>query len=275
MKTNRNSFIGVFDSGVGGLTLLPALQFILPHEQFLYVSDDAHAPYGGKSKEEIIERCNIIVQFLIDKGCKIIIVACNTATTNAIETLRATYSIPFIGIEPAIKPAALKSKTKVVGVLATQGTLSSALFAKTSAAFTQDVLVVEQIGSGLVEAIETGSLDDPKLTKLVRSYINPMLEQEMDTLVLGCTHYPLLLPLIKKVLPSNIQIIDSAEAVAKQTHRILEENQLICQTKEIGHIQYFSSAKNSTLIRFIPKGTKVLSLTSNLFKTSWSTLNNF
>lgn len=265
MKTNRNSFIGVFDSGVGGLTLLPALQFILPHEQFLYVSDDAHAPYGGKSKEEIIERCNIVVQSLIDKGCKIIIVACNTATTNAIETLRATYSIPFIGIEPAIKPAALKSQTKVVGVLATQGTLSSTLFAKTSAAFTQDVLVVEQIGSGLVEAIETGLLDDPKLTKLVRSYINPMLEQEMDTLVLGCTHYPLLLPLLKKVLPSNIQIIDSAEAVAKETHRILEENQLICQTKEIGHIQYFSSAKNSTLLRFIPKEIEVLSLTSNLF----------
>ena len=265
MKTNRNSFIGVFDSGVGGLTLLPALQFTLPHEQFLYVSDDEHAPYGGKSKEEIKERCNTVVQSLIDKGCKIIIVACNTATTNAIETLRATYSIPFIGIEPAIKPAALKSKTKVVGVLATQGTLSSALFAKTSAAFTQDILVIEQIGSGLVEAIETGSLDNPKLTKLVRSYINPMLEQEMDTLVLGCTHYPFLLPLLKKILPSNIQIIDSAEAVAKQTHRILEKNQLICQTKETGNIRYFSSAKNSTLMRFIPKETEILSLTSNLF----------
>ena len=265
MKTNRNSFIGVFDSGVGGLTLLPALQFILPHEQFLYVSDDAHAPYGGKSKEEITERCNIVVQSLIDKGCKIIIVACNTATTNAIETLRATYSIPFIGIEPAIKPAALKSKTKVLGVLATQGTLSSALFAKTSAAFTQDIFVIEQIGSGLVEAIETGSLDNPKLTKLVRSYINPMLGQEMDILVLGCTHYPFLLPLLKKILPTNIQIIDSAEAVAKQTHRILEKNQLICQTKETGNIRYFSSAKNSTLMRFIPKETEILSLTSNLF----------
>ena len=197
METNRNSFIGVFDSGIGGLTLLPALQHLLPQEKFLYVSDDAHAPYGLKSREEILERCNIIVQALIDKGCKVIVVACNTATTNAIETLRATYSIPFIGIEPAIKPAALKSKTKVVGVLATQGTLSSALFAKTSSAFTQDILVIEQIGSGLVEAIETGSLDNPKLTKLVRSYINPMLKQEMDTLVLGCTHYPFLIPLIK------------------------------------------------------------------------------
>ena len=265
MKTNKNSFIGLFDSGVGGLTLLPALQSILPNEQFLYISDDAHAPYGVKSKEEIIERCNIVVQSLLDKGCKIIIVACNTATTNSIETLRATYSIPFIGIEPGIKPAALKSKTKVIGVLATQGTLCSTLFAKTSAAFTQDVLVIEQIGSGLVEAIETGSLDDPKLVKLVHSYINPMLEQEMDTLVLGCTHYPLLLPLLKKILPSNVQMIDSAEAVAKQTHRILEENQLICPTKEAGNIRYFSSAKNSTLLRFIPKETEVLSLTLNLF----------
>jgi len=265
MKINKNSFIGLFDSGVGGLTLLPALRSILPNEQFLYISDDAYAPYGVKSKEEIIERCNIVVQSLLDKGCKIIIVACNTATTNAIETLRATYSIPFIGIEPAIKPAALKSKNKVVGILATQGTLSSTLFAKTSAAFTQDILVIEQIGSGLVEAIETGSLDDPKLTKLIHSYINNMLEQEMDTLVLGCTHYPLLLPLLKKILPSNIQIIDSAEAVAKQTYRVLEEKQLICPTKEAGNIRYFSSAKNSTLLRFIPKETEVLSLTSNLF----------
>ena len=107
METNRNSFIGVFDSGIGGLTLLPALQHLLPQEKFLYVSDDAHAPYGLKSREEILERCNIIVQALIDKGCKVIVVACNTATTNAIETLRTTYSIPFIGIEPAIKPAAL------------------------------------------------------------------------------------------------------------------------------------------------------------------------
>lgn len=261
METNRNSLIGVFDSGVGGLTLLPALQQLLPQEKFLYVSDDAHAPYGLKTREEIVERCNIIVQALIDKGCKVIVVACNTATTNAIEILRATYSIPFIGIEPAIKPAALNSKTKVVGVLATQGTLSSALFTQTSAAYTQDVLVVEQVGNGLVEAIETGPLDDPKLATLVGSYLKPMLEQNMDTLVLGCTHYPLLLPLLKKILPNNIQIIDSAVAVAKQTHRILEKNQLLCLTPGAGNIQYFSSSKNSTLLGFIPKEVNVRLLT--------------
>jgi len=263
METNRNSFIGVFDSGIGGLTLLPALQLLLPKEKFLYVSDDAHAPYGLKSREEILERCNIIVQALIDKGCKVIVVACNTATTNAIDTLRATFSIPFIGIEPAIKPAALNSKTKVVGVLATQGTLSSALFTQTSTAYTQDVLVVEQVGNGLVEAIETGPLDDPKLATLVGSYIKPMLEQNIDALVLGCTHYPFLLPLLKKILPNNIQIIDSAEAVAKQTHKILKENQLLCLTQETGSIQYFSSAKNSSLLSFIPKEAEVRPLTSD------------
>ena len=132
METNRNSFIGVFDSGIGGLTLLPALQLLLPKEKFLYVSDDAHAPYGLKSREEILERCNIIVQALIDKGCKVIVVACNTATTNAIETLRATSPFRSLGLSQPSSPQHLNSKTKVVGVLATQGTLSSALFTQTS-----------------------------------------------------------------------------------------------------------------------------------------------
>ena len=142
MKIKQNTYMGVFDSGVGGLTVLSSLKSMLPQEQFLYVSDDANAPYGKKSKEEITERCFEVVDFLISKGCKLIVVACNTATTNAIEVLRAKYDIPFIGIEPAIKPASLKSKTKVIGVLATRGTLSSQLFAQTSDNFTQNVRVI-------------------------------------------------------------------------------------------------------------------------------------
>ena len=262
MKTNKNSFIGVFDSGVGGLTVLSALKKSMPKEQFIYISDDAHAPYGKKNKEDIIERCNRIAAILIEKGCKLIVVACNTATTNAIETLRASYPIPFIGIEPAIKPAALKSKTKAIGVLATQGTLSSALFAKTSEIHTKDVRVIEQIGTGLVEAIETGNINDPRLLKLLSSYLNPMLEQNIDVLVLGCTHYPLLHPLLDKVLPDHVQIIDSAEAVARQTQRVLEKNQLQTDHEEKGEIHYFSSAKHSTLNRFISKSEKV-----NFFST--------
>lgn len=264
MKTKENSFIGVFDSGVGGLTVLSSLRNLMPNEQFLYVSDDANAPYGKKSKEEIIERCNTIASILIDKGCKLIVVACNTATTNAIESLRKNFAIPFVGIEPAIKPAALKSKTKVVGVLATQGTLSSALFAQTSEIFAKNVYVIEQIGTGLVEAIETGSLEDPKLFRLLSSYINPMLEKQIDVLVLGCTHYPLLYPILNNIIPKNIQIIDSAEAVAKQTLRVLEKNKLLTHLNQEAKTQYFSSAENSSLNRFISKSESVLLFTSDL-----------
>ena len=146
MKIKQNTYLGIFDSGVGGLTILSSLKSMLPQEQFIYVSDDANAPYGKKSKEEISERCFQIVDFLISKGCKLVVVACNTATTNAIDALRSRYDISFIGIEPAIKPAALNSKTKVIGVLATRGTLSSLLFAQTSNTFTQNVNVIEQIG---------------------------------------------------------------------------------------------------------------------------------
>ena len=257
MKTNENSFIGVFDSGIGGLSLLPALRSILPNENFLYVSDDAFAPYGLKNKESIVNRCKTITDHLLEKGSKLIIVACNTATTNAIETLRSNYSVPFIGIEPAIKPAAFKSKSKSIGVLATVGTLSSSLFAKTSATFAEDVQVIEQMGSGLVEFIESGSLDDPKLSVLLDSYIKPMLKQNIDTLVLGCTHYPFLLPQLKKLLPNKVQIIDSSDAVALQTLRVLEKNNLQSSRKEEGSIQYISSAIESSLLTFLPKDTKV------------------
>lgn len=258
MKIKQNNYLGVFDSGVGGLTVLSSLKSMLSKEQFLYLSDDAHAPYGKKSKKEITERCFEVVDFLISKGCKLIVVACNTATTNAIEILRAKYDIPFIGIEPAIKPAAIKSKTKVVGVLATRGTLSSRLFAQTSDSFAQNVRVIEQIGDGLVEFIEKGELANSKLVDLLNSYVKPMLNQNIDVLVLGCTHYSFLIPLLKTILPKNIQIVDSADAVAKQTRRILKKEHLISSHILGETVKYFSSAKNSTLLNFIPENMKVV-----------------
>lgn len=258
MKIKQNNYLGVFDSGVGGLTVLSSLKSMLSKEQFLYLSDDAYAPYGKKSKKEITERCFEVVDFLISKGCKLIVVACNTATTNAIEILRAKYDIPFIGIEPAIKPAALKSKTKVVGVLATRGTLSSRLFAQTSDSFAQNVRVIEQIGDGLVEFIEKGELANSKLVDLLNSYVKPMLNQNIDVLVLGCTHYSFLIPLLKTILPKNIQIVDSADAVAKQTRRILKKEHLISSHILGETVKYFSSAKNSTLLNFIPENMKVV-----------------
>jgi glutamate racemase len=155
-------------------------------------------------------------------NCKLIVVACNTATTNAIQELRANYNVPFIGIEPAIKPAATNSKTQTIGILATKGTLNSELFHKTTEMY-QDTTIIEQVGHGLVQLIEGGQINSPEMDQLLQSYLQPMIEANIDYLVLGCSHYPYLIPQIKKILPKHIQIIDSGQAVARQTQKILEE----------------------------------------------------
>jgi len=234
--------IGVFDSGVGGTSIWKEIVAKLPYEDSIYLADIKNAPYGERSKEEIITLSIKNTEYLIDQGCKIIVVACNTATTNAIDVLRANFDIPFIGIEPAIKPAALASKTKAVGILATKGTLSSALFARTSSLYTSELNVVEVIGKGLVELIEAGKLYTEELFNLLKGYIEPMLAQNIDYLVLGCSHYPYLIPVLKKMLPEHIQIIDSGQAVAKQTERILGANQLLSEVHHFGKHKLYSNA---------------------------------
>lgn len=219
--TNNNP-IGVFDSGIGGTSIWSAIHELLPNEKTIYLADSKNAPYGQKTKEEIVALSKKNVDFLIEQNCKLIVVACNTATTNAIQELRADYNIPFIGIEPAIKPAAHNSKTQVIGILATKGTLNSELFNKTAEMF-HDTKIIEQVGFGLVQLIEDGNLNSPEMTQLLESYLQPMIEANIDYLVLGCSHYPYLIPQIKKILPDHIQIIDSGEAVARQTKNILRE----------------------------------------------------
>jgi len=220
IMTNNNP-IGVFDSGVGGISIWKEIHQLLPDESSIYLADSINAPYGQKSKQEIIDLCFKNTNLLIEKGCKLIVVACNTATTNAIKQLRSTYSIPFIGIEPAIKPAALNSITKSIGILATKGTLSSKLFNNTSELYSENIKIVEQIGVGLVELIESGNIDSKEMTDLLTKYLTPMIKENIDYLVLGCSHYPFLIPKIKKVLSENISIIDSGKAVAKQVKSIL------------------------------------------------------
>jgi len=219
--TNNNP-IGLFDSGIGGTSIWTAIHELLPNEDTIYLADSKNAPYGQKSKEEIIHLSSKNTELLLNMDCKLIVVACNTATTNAIATLRANYQVPFIGIEPAIKPAALHSKTQKIGILATKGTLNSELFYKNVEKF-QDIQIIEQIGFGLVELIENGEINSAEMKKLLQSYLEPMINQNIDYLVLGCSHYPYLIPQIKKILPKHIQIIDSGEAVAKQTKNILLE----------------------------------------------------
>lgn len=228
--------IGIFDSGVGGTSIWKEVAKMLPHEHTIYLADSANAPYGEKSKEEILRLSIKNTEYLVQRGCKIIIVACNTATTNAIDHLRSHYSVPFIGIEPAIKPAALQTKTKKVGVLATKGTLSSSLFHNTSKLFAEGITVFEQEGKGLVELIEAGKIDTEEMRNLLSTLLEPMLEENMDCLVLGCTHYPYLIPVLKEILPNNVNVIDSGEAVARQTKTILEQKNL--QTKVNGNPEH-------------------------------------
>ena len=218
----NNQAIGIFDSGIGGTSIWNAIHELLPNEKTIYLADSKNAPYGQKSKQEIVALSIKNIDFLISMKCKLIVVACNTATTNAIRELRAKYDIPFIGIEPAIKPAVTHSKTQIIGILATQGTLNSELFNKTAEKY-QDTKIIEQVGHGLVQLIEAGAINSSEMTQLLESYLKPMIEANIDYLVLGCSHYPYLIPQIKKILPEHIQIIDSGQAVAKQTQKILKE----------------------------------------------------
>ena len=216
----NNNPIGLFDSGVGGTSIWREIHKLIPNESCIYLSDSKNAPYGQKTKDEIIALSIKNTEFLLKENCKLIVVACNTATTNAIKELRAKYDVPFIGIEPAIKPAAVNSKTHTIGILATQGTLNSDLFHETVSSF-ENVTIIEQIGHGLVQLIENGVIYSPKMRQLLEEYLNPMIAANIDYLVLGCSHYPYLIPEIKKILPKSIHIIDSGEAVAKQTLAIL------------------------------------------------------
>ncbi len=219
--------IGIFDSGVGGTSIWKEIHRLLPNEKTIYLSDSKNAPYGIKTQEEIISRASKNSEKLLSMDSKLIVVACNTATTNAIKILRESYKVPFIGIEPAIKPAALKSTNKAIGILATRGTLTSELFAQTSEIYTQDIDVIEVEGNGLVELIESGKKDSEEALTLLKDLLQPMMEAGIDYLVLGCSHYPYLIPQLKKILPDNVKIIDSGEAVANQTKAVLSKNGLI------------------------------------------------
>ena len=187
--------------------------------------------------------------------------ACNTATTNAIESLRKTYQIPFVGIEPAIKPAALQTKTGVVGVLATKGTLSSGLFHETSAAYGQGVRILEKEGKHLVEMIESGMLQSEEMKQLLQSYTQPMIEQGADHLVLGCTHYPFLTPILTRILPQHVKIVDCNGAVAKQVERVLNKKDSGCESQHMGNTNYFCTGDSQTMLQFFsPDDVNVLSI---------------
>lgn len=253
----KNNPIGLFDSGIGGTSIWKEIHELMPNEDTIYLADSKNAPYGQKSKEEIIQLSIKNTEFLLNQNCKIIVVACNTATTNAIKELRAKYQVPFIGIEPAIKPAALHSKTQTIGILATQGTLNSELFHQTAQQF-HDTKIIEQIGHGLVPLIEEGKINSPQIKQLLNDYLQPMIEANIDYLVLGCSHYPYLLPQIKKILPKHIKIIDSGEAVAKQTKNILSEKNNLNQENHQPKNIFYTNANPTVLEKILKHNYPVI-----------------
>lgn len=224
--------IGIFDSGVGGLSVLREIRKLLPEEKYIYYSDNAHCPYGEKSQEYIIDRAREITRFLLSQGAEIIVVACNTATAAAIATLRKEFDVRFIGMEPAIKPAAAITKTGVVGVLATAGTLNADKYHITREKYSEGVRIVEHIGQGFVELVESGEISGPKAEQTVEASLKPLLDQGADTIVLGCTHYPFLSDTISRIasrlVPERkVTVIDPAPAVARHLADVMRQEGLL------------------------------------------------
>ncbi len=245
-----NRPIGFFDSGVGGTSIWKEVHQLLPNENTIYLADSRNAPYGVRSKDEIISLSYKNTDLLLQKDCKLIIVACNTATTNAIGQLRSKYkSTSFIGIEPALKPAAASSQTNLIGVLATKGTISSDLFNKSVQSYT-GTKIIEQIGYGLVELIENNKMYSPEMTQLLHLYLEPMVNAGIDYLVLGCSHYPYLIPQMREILPLHIKIIDSGQAVALQTRKILSATSGFSNTETTNHI-FFTNGNPDVLTQLI------------------------
>lgn len=243
MKDNP---IGILDSGIGGLTVWAEVTKLLPHESIIYYSDSANCPYGAKNREQITALAERCIRILIDHGVKLIVIACNTITAAAIEKFRADYpQMLFVGMEPAIKPAAEQSRTHIVGVLATQATLQGELYHRTAETYARGTTIIETAGHGLVEMIELGLENTPQCQALVESYIRPMIHGGVDQIVLGCTHYPFLTPIIAEIAGPGVTIINPAGAVARQVSLLLSKNELLNQVGSPNY-RFLSSAEEQT-----------------------------
>jgi glutamate racemase len=233
--------IGVFDSGVGGLSVLREIHRELPHESLLYVADSGHAPYGDRPAAFIQGRSTAITEFLLREGAKAIVVACNTATGAAVEVLRQRFSVPIVAIEPAVKPAAATTRSGVVGVMATSVTLASTNLLRLVGQYPAPGGTHMQACPGLVEQVEQGVLDTADTRRLVERYVRPLVEQGADTIVLGCTHYAFLQPLIEDVAGSGVTVIDPAPAVARELRRRLTQASLLAPQEAGAAVRYWTT----------------------------------
>ena len=223
-ELGMNYSIGILDSGLGGLSVLNEIHRILPNESLIYFGDSAWCPYGARDADEIQRRVFAVTDFLIDQGCKLIVVACNSATIAAVEALRATYPIPFVGMEPGVKPAAAHTKTGTIGVLATEASLAGEKFHRLVSNLGDGVKVITRPCPHFVQLVEAGELSGPRAHGIVEEEILPLIEAGADVLVLGCTHYPFLRPLIEEVAGSGVEIIDTGFAVAQQVAKLIPNN---------------------------------------------------
>ena len=256
----NNYPIGLFDSGIGGISIYNEIKKSLPTESTIYIADNLNAPYGKKTEAEIIQLSIKNTQKLVDLGCKLIVVACNTATTNAIDVLREKFNIPIVGIEPSIKPAMLETKTNNIGVLATEKTLSSNLFQKTSNRFSKGINIHEQIGFDLVRLIEENGINEELLNLKLNGYIQPMLKYNIDHLVLGCTHYYFLKDLLRSILPSEVKILDSSKAVTKRVQHLLKDYNISSNTSKGKNI-FLCTGNDDVIRKFLSSEDKISKIT--------------
>lgn len=241
--------IGIFDSGVGGLSVFREIYRLLPGEDYVYLADNANCPYGEKSPEFIRERACEIASDMISWGVQVIVVACNTATSAAISYLRESFDIPFIGMEPAIKPAAHSTSTGVVGVLATKGTLNGTKYHDIKEQYGADVSIVESIGSGFVELVESGVVQGDAAESVVERSLRPLLDAGADVVVLGCTHYPFLLPVLQKIAGDGVCFINPAPAIAARLCDVMRSNGIALSGKTEGHREFIASGSAEVLDR--------------------------
>ena len=263
--------IGIFDSGVGGLSVLRAVREVLPSESLIYLADQAHVPYGSRSLEQVRAFSEGITRYLLAQHAKLIVVACNTASAAGLHHLRQVFpQVSFVGMEPAVKPAAERTKSGVVGVLATPATFQGELFASVVERFASGVTVLQDTCPGLVMEVDAGNLDSPKVRAILERALKPMLAQGIDTVVLGCTHFPFVIPTIKSIVGPDVRVIDPAPAIARQVERLLEANGLCGPDKSSSLVRYHTTGDPKKMESLLPG---LIGVTAEVYKLVWDGLN--
>ena len=259
--------IGVFDSGVGGLSVLRAMRELMPEEPVIYFGDQGHVPYGPRPMQQVRDFSETITRFLLDQDAKLIVVACNTASAAALHYLRDRFpEVSFVGMEPAVKPAAEHTQSGLVGVLATPATFQGELYASVLERFANGVQVLQHTCPGLVGQIEMGNLDGDETCAILEDALRPMLDRGIDTVVLGCTHYPFVIPLIEQVVGKNVRVIDPAPAVAKQAKRLLDASGMKIPSGPRADVHFYTSGSSNSLSSLL---LKLLGESGSVYSVNW------